>query len=182
MLRTALALALVCVPLTPSASADEGCACNRPRRAVPIYGARAFTHAELARIAGAPPAKGPGGKACEPAAGRVREFYRRRGFIKADVVYEPLMSGDCALRVTEGKRYRLRRVEIGGTGSVSRPEVLEDAGVELGAPWDPAAVDRLVARLNRIRELEPVTSDRVDVRVDDDRAEVDLVVSVTERR
>jgi hypothetical protein len=180
-MKARIAIALVVLSFAPSAKADEGCACNKPRNTVPIYGAKAFGYAELARVAGPPPPKGPGGTNCAAAAERVRGFYRERGFARAEVTYEPLMSGDCALRVAEGRRFVVRRVTFIGNPPLEDRAVRRAVVLAEGGDYDEGLIAQSLARLGRIEQLQPVRRDDVEVEMDDARGTVDVTFRLRER-
>ncbi len=74
----------------------------------------------------------------------IRNYYISRGFLEAQVSdsFSVLPEGqvDVYLRINKGRRYDLARVSITGNRLMTRDEIIDFLGVELGAPYNPVAI------------------------------------------
>lgn len=74
----------------------------------------------------------------------IRNYYISRGFLEAQVSdsFSVLPEGqvDVYLRISKGRRYDLTRVSVTGNRLMTRDEIIDFLGVELGAPYNPVAI------------------------------------------
>lgn len=88
----------------------------------------------------------------EAAAATVRGFYRRRGFLRADVqtrVEDRGAGRVLRVEVQAGARARIERVVVRGAPAVMHPRILARIGLAAGAPYDGVDVDRRLRAYER---------------------------------
>jgi outer membrane protein assembly factor BamA/autotransporter translocation and assembly factor TamB len=97
---------------------------------------------------------------------------RARGHISPRVVVEPPRDEErtavIRVKVAAGPVTTISEVRFQGAGDVARERLGEAAGLEIGAPYDPSAVELARTRAARLMRNEGFTDVRVDVQVEPD--------------
>jgi outer membrane protein insertion porin family len=122
----------------------------------------------------------------------LKKVYGQAGFIQYSADPEPTFRddptnpnegiADYVITIDEGKQFTLRRLEFAGN-TFTRDNVLRREFVlNEGDIYNQSYVDYSVLRLNQLGFFDPVDKDKdIDFRQDEERAEVDVNVKVTER-
>jgi outer membrane protein insertion porin family len=122
----------------------------------------------------------------------LKKVYGGAGFIQYSADAEPTFKddpnnpnegvADYVITIEEGKQFTLRRLEFSGN-TFTRDNVLRREFVlNEGDTYNQNYVDYSVLRLNQLGFFDPVDKDKdIDFRQDEESAEVDLNVKVTER-
>lgn len=122
----------------------------------------------------------------------LKKAYGSQGFVQYDAEFLPEFKDnptnpnegivDVTISITEGKQFTLRQLEfIGNTFTrdrVMRREFLLNEGDIYNQNW----LDISVARLNQTQYFDPIDKEQdVEIRTDDEKADVDLIVKVKEK-
>ena len=118
----------------------------------------------------------------------LEQHYRSIGSLAADVTVEtPVFSGQSAMlpvRISEGPQFRVASVEVLGIAAESEEDVREAFGITAGSPYQPLAVEpaRREVELGYLRQGYTDARVSVTTRVDRERAEVEMSLTVAEGR
>ena len=122
----------------------------------------------------------------------LERIYGNQGFVEYEAELDPQFKDnpdnpeegivDIGIRITEGKQYRLRRLEfIGNTftrDKVLRREVL----INEGDIYNQSRLEISIQRINQLQYFDPIDKDQdLEVRTNPDEGFVDTVVKVAER-
>lgn len=122
----------------------------------------------------------------------LKRIYGAQGFIEYDTELVPNLTNDpdnpdegtvdLEITITEGKQFRLNRLEfVGNTftrDNVLRREVL----INEGDIYNQIALETSVIRLNQTQYFDPIDKDQdIELRTDPDQGEVSAIVKVRER-
>jgi outer membrane protein insertion porin family len=122
----------------------------------------------------------------------LKKIYGRSGFIQYSADAEPTFKDDPAkpdegvadyvITIDEGKQFTLRRLEFAGNTFTRDNVMRREFVLNEGDIYNQDYVDYSVLRLNQLGFFDPVDKDKdIDFRQDEERAEVDVNVKVTER-
>ncbi|HVG30404.1 MAG TPA: outer membrane protein assembly factor BamA [Pyrinomonadaceae bacterium] len=122
----------------------------------------------------------------------LKKIYGRSGFIQYSADAEPTFKDDPAkpdegiadyvITIDEGKQFTLRRLEFAGNTFTRDNVMRREFVLNEGDIYNQEYVDYSVLRLNQLGFFDPVDKDKdIDFRQDEERAEVDVNVKVTER-
>lgn len=121
----------------------------------------------------------------------VRGTYLSKGFIRARITPSKRNVGplavdgplriDLVFNVEEGPQFLIRVVELMGNRVTSDRTVLRSIGVRPWDPYDPKAVEVAIKRLNRIRTLDVVKKEDIEIEFDESKHMVDLRFHLKEK-
>jgi len=161
---------------------------------ITIQGSDVFTDKQLLRIAGIKPNQNFRSDTTESIVNRIRDAYLEHGFVKAEVSvskesavrdasgkYEAI---DIKITINEGPAYRIRRMEVMGSGSTNDGVLvrfIRSAGLRPEGPYNPNRLDKWVEGLNRLGRFEPVKREDIEVRVNDQEHFADLLFHLKQK-
>jgi outer membrane protein insertion porin family len=111
---------------------------------------------------------------------RVRELYGSQGFLAARI--EPVvvertgLTADVMVRIDEGERYRVGRIEIEGNHSTRDRVIRRELAVQEGEPLDSTALRRGLLRLGQLEFFEVDEEEPVHFELDEEAGRVDLTL------
>jgi outer membrane protein insertion porin family len=122
----------------------------------------------------------------------LKKVYGQSGFIQYSADAEPTFKDDPAkpdegiadyvITIDEGKQFTLRRLEFAGNTFTRDNVMRREFVLNEGDIYNQNYVDYSVLRLNQLGFFDPIDKDKdIDFRQDEERAEVDVNVKVTER-
>lgn len=160
---------------------------------VKIEGNSLFSEAQIASIIGLRKGEIVDGKRLRKALYEDLEgIYGRQGFVEYEPEFEPQLKDnpnnpqegivDILIRITEGKQYRLRRLEFVGN-TFTRDKVLRrEILINEGDIYDQSSLEISIARLNQLQYFNPIDKDKdVEIRTNPDEGFVDSIIKVDER-
>lgn len=160
---------------------------------VTIEGNSIFSEQQISAIVGVKPGEIANGKRLREALFEdLKKIYGGQGFVQYDVELEPNFKDnpnnpdegivDIAIRIDEGKQFRLRRLEFTGN-DFTRDEVLRrEMLVNEGDIYNQVRIETSLIRLNQTGYFDPIDKDQdLEVRPNEERGEVDVAVKVRER-
>ncbi len=116
----------------------------------------------------------------EEGVARVRALYRGAGHLTARVepltVERPGGVADLVVRITEGERYRVGRVEIAGNSETRDEVIRRELAVREGEVLDAVALERGLERLGRLGYFELDPAAPVEFELDAESATADLTL------
>lgn len=118
--------------------------------------------------------------------------YGTRGFINYEAEFIPDFKDnpnnpdegivDITIKIDEGKQFELRRLEFTGNTFTRDRVMRREFLLNEGDIYNQRSLDISVARLNQLGLFDPIDKDQdVEVRTDDDKGDVDLIVKLKER-
>ena len=122
----------------------------------------------------------------------LEKIYGSQGFVEYEPELDPTLKDDpnnpkegivdIAIRITEGKQYRLRRLEFVGN-TFTRDRVLRrEILINEGDVYNQSRLEISVARLNQLQYFDPIDKDKdLEVRTNPDEGFVDSIIKVAER-
>lgn len=122
----------------------------------------------------------------------IKKLYGRAGFIQYLAEFEPSFKdnpqkpgegiADFTITITEGKQFRLRRLEFLGN-TFTRDNVLRrEVAVNEGDTFDQTLWEFSVLRLNQLGYFDPIDKDKdAEFRTDEEVGDVDINLRVAER-
>jgi outer membrane protein assembly factor BamA len=127
----------------------------------------------------------------EGCAERLKERYRADGFMKAQVDIRPAYKEpkgdakegivDIVVRIDEGARYFIGRIEFKGNEKTRHRRAQRAAGIQLGSPYDPGQIRKWVQALNRLGKFKTVTNEDVHIETDEREHSVHVLFNVREK-
>jgi len=160
---------------------------------VKIEGNSIFSEQQISAIVGVKTGEVANGKRLREALFEdLKKIYGGQGFVQYDVELEPDFRDnpdnpdegivDIAIRIDEGKQFRLRRLEFTGN-TFTRDEVLRrEMLVNEGDIYNQVRIETSVIRLNQTGYFDPIDKDQdLEVRPNEERGEVDVALKVRER-
>jgi outer membrane protein insertion porin family len=122
----------------------------------------------------------------------LKKLYGSQGFVNYNAEFNPEFKDnpanpaegivDVTITIEEDRQFRLRRLEFTGN-TFTRDKVLRrEFLINEGDIYNQIALERSVIRINQSQYFDPVDKDKdVEIRTNEDRGDVDLIVSVRER-
>jgi outer membrane protein assembly factor BamA len=127
----------------------------------------------------------------EGCAERLKKRYLADGFMKALVDIRPEYKEpkgdakegvvDIVVRIDEGARYFIGRIEFKGNEKTRHRTAQRGAGIHLGSPYDPGQVRNWIQGLNRLGRFKTVTNEDVHIATDDREHSVHVLFNVREK-
>jgi outer membrane protein insertion porin family len=122
----------------------------------------------------------------------LKKAYGSQGFIQFEADLQPEFKDnptnpnegivDVNIAITEGKQFRLHRLEFSGN-TFTRDQVLRrEVLVNEGDIYNQNYLEFSISRLNQLQFFDPIDKDKdVTIRTDEENGDVDLVVAVKEK-
>lgn len=122
----------------------------------------------------------------------LKKLYGSQGFVNYNAEFNPEFKdnptnpnegiADITITIEEDRQFRLRRLEFTGN-TFTRDRVLRrEFLINEGDIYNQIALERSVIRINQTQYFDPVDKDKdVEIRTNEDRGDVDLIVAVRER-
>lgn len=122
----------------------------------------------------------------------LKKVYGGQGFVNYTGDYEPEFKDsptnpnegivDLVLKIDEGKQFTLRRLEFTGNTFTRDKVMRREFLLNEGDIYNQNYLDISVARLNQTQYFDPIDKDQdVEIRTDDEKGDVDLIVKVKEK-
>ncbi|MCB1024935.1 MAG: hypothetical protein KDB79_11120, partial [Acidobacteria bacterium] len=160
---------------------------------IKIEGNSIFSEQQIAAIIGLQKGEIANGKRLQDALYEdLKKIYGAQGFVEYDAELNPELKDnpntpgegivDVEITITEGKQYRLRRLEFVGN-TFTRDRVLRrEVLLNEGDIYNQQRLDISVARINQLQYFDPIDKDKdIEVRTDQDQGFVDSIIKVAER-
>ena len=147
---------------------------------VSFSGNRAFSDERLLALCERPRAPWLGSRFVDDVVERVRDLYGRGGYMTAEV--EPVLvergelTADLMVRIDEGARYRVGRIEIEGNIDTRDKVIRRELAVQEGAILDATALRRSLLRLGQLEFFELDEQEPVRFELDAEASRVDLTL------
>jgi len=114
---------------------------------------------------------------------KIEEAYRSMGYLRfesrlLEQVHELRHVVDCVLECKEGNPYRVGRIMVVGDESIDRLQFKKRLLVGEGSLYSPEMLSLSIQILNGMRIYRPITERDVEVKIDDTRSTVDLILHV----
>ena len=118
---------------------------------------------------------------------KIEEAYRSLGYLRFESrllehVHELRHVVDCVLECKEGNPYRVGRILVVGDESIDRVQFKKRLLVGEGSPYSPEMLSLSIQILNGMRIYRPIAERDIEVKIDDARSTVDLVLHVESLR
>ncbi len=122
----------------------------------------------------------------------LKKVYGQQGFVNYVGEYDPEFKDnpnnpnegivDLTLRIDEGKQFTLRRLEFTGNTFTRDKVMRREFLLNEGDIYNQQFLDISVARLNQTQYFDPIDKEQdVEIRTDDEKGDVDLIVKVKEK-
>lgn len=160
---------------------------------IKIEGNSIFSEQQITAIIGLQKGEIANGKRLQDALYEdLKKIYGAQGFVEYDAELNPELKDnpntpgegivDVQITITEGKQYRLRRLEFVGN-TFTRDRVLRrEVLLNEGDIYNQQRLDISIARINQLQYFDPIDKDKdIEVRTDQDQGFVDSIIKVAER-
>ena len=160
---------------------------------IKIEGNSIFSEQQIAAIIGLKKGEIVDGKRLRKALYEdLERIYGSQGFVEYEPELEPKLKDDpnnpnegivdISIKITEGKQYRLRRLEFVGN-TFTRDRVLRrEILVNEGDVYNQSRLEISIARLNQLQYFDPIDKDKdLEIRTNSDEGFVDSIIKVAER-
>lgn len=87
----------------------------------------------------------------------------------------------CVVKIDEGARYFIGRIEFKGNEKTRHRTAQRAAGIRRGSPYDPGQVKKWVHGLNRLGRFKTVANEDVHIETDDREHSVHVLFNVREK-
>lgn len=122
----------------------------------------------------------------------LKKAYGSQGFVNYVAEPEPVFRDnpanpaegivDITIRIEEGKQFSLRRLEFTGNTFTRDKVMRREFLINEGDIYNQNYLEISVARLNQTQYFDPIDKDQdVEIRTDDEKGDVDLIVKVKEK-
>jgi outer membrane protein assembly factor BamA len=138
---------------------------------------------ELGKVAALRPGDVASIQRVEEARVRIRDLYRRRGFLKAEVKYarkakveEGVHKLDTEWTIEEGPKYKFGKLEFRGLDLLTEPQIRKMWAMQAGEDYNAEYPDLFLARIREDQLMDDLGETRAIAKVDDVERAVDVTL------
>lgn len=177
-------------PTCQETVAQTGEEVTRRIRSIVIEGGKAFSSEDILKMAKLKPKDNSNSRTIKMASERIKKAYFELGFVRVDIsitqeiVQLSNLSGyelvDITIRINEGQKFYIRRVEFVGNKITKDAIVWRALGLRISEPYNPLQVSESIKRLNKLGRFERIEEKDVEVSISERDHFVDLLFRLKE--
>jgi len=163
---------------------------TRRIRSIVVEGGKAVSSEDILKIAKLKPKDNSNSTTIKMASERIKKAYFELGFARVDIsitqetIQPSNLSGyelvDITIRINEGQKFYIRRVEFAGNRVTKDANVWRTLGLRIGEPYNPLRISESIKKLNKLGRFERIEEKDVEVSINEQDYFVDLLFRLKE--